>query len=137
MATSRIDVVHFIFLLNLIFGKYLLFSDNLLILSQTLFSFAHKITFSFFEIIFANAVPHAPAPITPILYLFYPSTALLPFMKTAFLSRGHLGRGLKFNLLNLFLSNLSIPASAIIAPLSVQYLIEGNKNSQSSIFQVV
>ena len=106
-------------------------------LSQTLFSFAHKITFSFFDIIFANAVPHAPAPITPILYFFYPSTALLPFMNTAFLSSGHLGRGLKFNLLNLFLSNLSIPARAIIAPLSVQYLIEGNKNSQSSIFQAL
>ena len=69
LATSRINVVHFIFLLSLIFGRYLLFSDNLFILSQTLFSFAHKITLSFFAIMLANAVPHAPPPITPIVYI--------------------------------------------------------------------
>ena len=79
LATSRIEVVHFIFLLNFIFGKYLLFSDDLLILSQTLFSFAHKITFSFFEIIFAKAVPHAPAPIIPILYLVLSSNCSFTF----------------------------------------------------------
>ena len=57
-------------------------------------------------------------------------------MKIAFLSKGHRGFGLKFSLLNSLRSKRSIPASAIIAPLSVQYLIEGNKNSQSLSFSI-
>ena len=75
----------------------------------TCFSLTHINTSLFLDMSCAKAVPQAPEPKTEIFKSAL-GTYLLPFMNIAFLSNGHLGLGLKFNLLKRFFSYLSIPA---------------------------